>query len=268
MSVSPKVKNIVHITGNLDADKTIVFGHGFGTDQSAFQQLMPAYKKDYRIVLYDNIGGGSTQPNLFDPVRYNSLHAYASDLIAVLDEAQLKDVIFVGHSASGMIGLLASIKRPELFSKLILLAASARYLNDDAAGYIGGFSQTALDDLYVMMKNNYQAWASGFAALAMANPENPELAAQFAGSLNALRPDIALMAAKVIFQSDYRDQLEKVSVPVLIIQSNDDIAVPLQASEYLHKNIKESKYLVVHATGHLPHVSAPEEIINAINSFI
>lgn len=268
MISSTKIKNNVHIVGNGNADKTIVFGNGFGTDQNAFQQMLPVYGENYRIVLYDNIGGGNADPSVYDPVRYNSLHAYASDLIAILEEHELKNVIFIGHSVSGTIGLLASIKRPELFEKLILLAASSRYLNDETTGYIGGFDQQSLDELYSMMKNNYHAWASGFAALAMSNPENPMLAAKFAGTLEALRPDIALMVAKVIFQSDYREELEKVNHPVLVVQSRDDIAVPMEASEYLHENIKGSKYLVVNATGHLPHVSAPVEIINAINTFI
>lgn len=268
MSTLSQSKHNVRITGNLNADKTIVFGHGFGTDQNAFQQIVPAFKEDYKIFLYDNIGSGTTDTTAFDPLRYNSIHAYASDLIDILDEYEMKDVIYVGHSVSGTIGLLASIKRPELFDKLILLAASARYLNDPEQNYIGGFDQQMLDDLYATMKNNYHAWASGFASMVMSNPNHPQLAEKFAGTLDALRPDIALIVAKVIFQSDHRREMEMVKHPVLVVQSKDDIAVPAQASEYLHEKIKGSTYKVIDAIGHLPHVSAPDEVIKAIRSFI
>jgi sigma-B regulation protein RsbQ len=268
MTVVSHSKNNVNILGNLNATQTIVFGNGFGTDQTAFHQVIPAFIDDYEILMYDNIGGGNTDTSSFDPVRYNSILAYSIDLISILDEHDLKDVIFIGHSVSGMIGLLASIKRPELFDRIILLAASARYLNDADNDYIGGFDQQSLDDLYAMMKNSYHAWASGFASMVMSNPDNPALAAKFAGTLEALRPDIALMVAKVIFQSDYRRELEKVTRPVLVVQSQDDIAVPMAAAEFLHENIKGSEYEIIDARGHLPHVSAPDAVIKAIRSFI
>jgi len=268
MSTSVQRKYNVKILGNQQAARTLVFGHGFGTDQSVFLPLLYHFEKDFRIVLYDNMGSAYTNADYYDPVRYNSLYAYVTDLIEILDGLQLKEVIFVGHSVSGMIGLLASIKRPDLFERLIVLAANACYLNDQVAGYKGGFDQQSLDDLFAMMKNNYHAWASGFAALAMSNPDHPQLADKFAGWLSALRPDIALMVAKVIFQSDYRDQLEKVNKPVLVIQSNDDIAVPVEAARFLHEHIRGSCFLLINATGHLPHVSASDEVVQAIKSFI
>jgi sigma-B regulation protein RsbQ len=267
-SLSAKAKNNVTITGNLNAGTTIVLGEGFGTDQSAFRQIIPAFEKDYKLLLYDNVGGGHSELSAFDPDRYHSLQAFASDLIALLDECKESKVIFVGHSVSGMIGLLASIKRPELFQKLILLAASPRYLNDNDEQYIGGFDQQTLDDLYAMMKNNYHAWASGFADMVMSNPERPQLAERFGKTLGALRPDIALMIAKVIFQSDYRKELEKVNHPVLVVQCQEDVAVPRETSEYLHRQIKNSSYQLIGATGHLPDVSAPDEVSKAILSFI
>src|ERR1700748_1387039 len=268
MNSVSKSKHNVTITGNHEAEKTIVFGNGFGTDQTAFQQITPAFKDNYRILMYDNIGAGTTDAAAFDPVRYNSIHAYASDLISILDEYGLKNVIYIGHSVSGMIGLLASVTRPELFERLILLAASARYLNDADEAYTGGFDQQTLDDLCTTMKNNYHAWASGFASMVMSNPDHPHLAEKFAGTLEALRPDIALIVAKVIFQSDHRRELAKVKHPVLIVQTKDDVAVPMEASEYLHQHINGSSYKVINAIGHLPHVSAPDEVIEAIRSFI
>jgi len=164
--------------------------------------------------------------------------------------------------------VLTAIRRPELFDRLVLLAASPRYLNDTYDGYTGGFDQPTLDNLYAAMSNSYQAWASGFAAMVAANPDQPELARNFSATLQSLRPDIALMVARVIFQSDYRRELGQLDKPVLIVQSQEDIAVPMEVADYLHKHIKNSKLAVVNATGHLPHVSAPQEITDVIKSFI
>lgn len=268
MAISAQKRNNVHIKGNEEASKTIVFGHGFGTDQHSFKAITPAFEEAYKIVLYDNVGAGMADSEAYHVERYHNLQAFSSDLEQLLDEYQLRDVIFVGHSASGMIGLLTAIRRPELFDRLVLLAASPRYLNDTYDGYTGGFDQPTLDNLYASMSNSYQAWASGFASMVAANPGQPEFARSFAATLQSLRPDVALMVARTIFQSDYRRELSQLDKPTLIIQSREDIAVPMEVADYLHTHIKNSRLAVVNATGHLPHVSAPQEVIDVIKSFI
>lgn len=258
-------KNNVKLVGKLDGP-TIIFAHGFGTDQNAWTKVSEAFLDNYRIILFDNVGGGASDPEAFSPNKYDSLKAYVDDLIDICIDYDVKDAIMIGHSVSGMIGLLTAIQRPEFFSKLILVGASPRYLND--VDYFGGFEQQDLDALFDTMANNYFAWVSGFSAAAMANPENPHLAENFAASLNAIRPDIAQSVARVIFQSDYRSELPKLDKPTLLIQAKEDIAVPLDVAEYLNKQIAKSKLEVVNAYGHFPHMSAPDEIINSVKNFI
>lgn len=267
MSISNLLKRSnVTVTGNCDSSRTMIFAHGFGTDQTAWSKVAEAFLKDFRVVLYDNVGGGRSDPDAFSPNKYNSLHAYADDLIDICSGLQIENGIMVGHSVSGMIALLAAIKAPQYFSKLVLIGANARYLNE--GDYKGGFEQTDLDVLYQAMSTNYQAWASGFSRIAMANPESPQLAESFAKSLSVIRPDIAQSVARVIFQSDYRDQLHKLEKPTLLLQAKEDIAVPIQAAEYLHQHIKGSRLEVIDATGHFPHISAPHAVTAAIQSFL
>jgi sigma-B regulation protein RsbQ len=261
-------KNNINIIGNTDAAQTIMFGHGFGIDQTSFAEVVKAFEKDYRIILFDNVGGGKSDPAAFSPNRYNTLNGYVADLTDILRSINAKNLIYVGHSVNGMIGLMVSVKHPDWFSKLILLGASPRYLNDPEQGYIGGFDQTDLDGLYGAMNANYHAWASGFSALAMQNPDRPELAASFASTLSAMRPDIALCIAKAIFESDGRQELDKVKVPVLVVQTSDDIAVPDPVAPYMQRHIPKSRLVKVNTKGHFPHMSAPEEVISAIKSFI
>lgn len=259
-------KNNVTVIGNIDAPQTMIFAHGFGTDQTAWKIVSSEFQNDYKIILYDNVGGGNSDPAAFSPLKYNQLEAYANDLLDICESLQVKNAIMVGHSVSGMISLLAAINQPQYFSKLILIGASACYLND--GDYIGGFEQSALDHLYQTMNTNYQAWVSGFAPIAMGNADNPQLAEHFVRSLNAIRPDVALSVSRVIFQSDYRDILHKLGKPTLLIQAKDDIAVPLQAAEFLHRQITGSHLTLINATGHFPHISAPNEVIAAMKEFL
>ena len=268
MTPSIKKKNNISIEGNLNARETLIFAHGFGTDQTAWEEVKKGFTKDYRLILYDNIGGGNADPNGYSPIKYHALHSYADDLLAIITDLELVNVKVVAHSVSSMITLLAAIKEPQHFSKLVFIGASPRYLNDEAANYVGGFTQSALNNMYDTMTTNYYAWVSGFSAAAMGNPDHPELGEAFARTLGAIRPDIALSVAKVIFESDVRKELHKLNTPTLLIQAHDDIAVPGEVADYLNREIKNSKLAYVNATGHFPHMSAPQEIISLIKSYI
>ncbi|GMH25204.1 hypothetical protein Nepgr_027047 [Nepenthes gracilis] len=231
-------------------EQTIVLAHGFGTDQSVWKHLVPHLVDSYRVVLYDNMGAGTTNPEYFDFQRYSTLEGYSYDLLAILEELQIDSCIFVGHSVSAVIGAIASISRPDLFSKLILISASPRYLND--VDYYGGFEQEDLDQLFEAMQSNYKAWCSGFAPLAVGGDMDSVAVQEFSRTLFNMRPDIALSVAQTIFQSDLRHILCHVTVPCHIIQSMKDLAVPVVVAEYLQQNLGGDSIVEVMSTdGHL-----------------
>jgi sigma-B regulation protein RsbQ len=260
MATSVLQRNNVQVLG--DGPKTIIFAHGFGSDQTAWRHLVPAFASDYRIVLFDHVGAGKSDFSAYSPRRYSSLYSYAEDLLDLCAELKLQQSILVGHSVSGMVSLLAALADPQRFSQLIFISASPRYLND--VGYYGGFEQHELDALYESMSTNYYAWASGFAPIAMATQDQPELAAEFAKTLAAIRPDIAQAVSRVIFQSDHRAELPRLKIPTVILQASDDIAVPPQVGQYMADKIPQSKFVPINARGHLPHISAPTVVTNAI----
>ncbi len=256
----------MHIEGNNNSPYTMVFAHGFGCDQTAWDGVKSLFTNNYKLVLFDNAGAGKAHQMAHFFVKYQSLEGYVLDFLKIAETLDLKDIIFVGHSVSAMVGLLASLHAPNLFSKLVLIGASPRYLNDD--GYFGGFSQKALNSLYMQMTNGYLQWASGFSKITMANDDNPDLASSFSKSLSALRPDIALQVAKSIFESDFRDILPQINHEVLLVRSETDIVVPESVSIYLNEQIKNSSLVTVNAEGHFPHMSAPLEIAKVIQEFI
>jgi len=266
--MSVNQKNNVHVCGKQDAAQTIIFAHGFGSDQTAFAPLVEAFEDDYKIVLYDNVGGGKADIDAFSPQRYSTLQGYVTDVTDIIKALDLQHIIYVGHSVSGMIGLLTSIQHPSYFDKLVLLGSSPRYLNDPEKGYTGGFDMPALNGLYDAMNTNYYAWASGFSALVVNNPDRPQLAERFSSSLRQIRPDIALAVAKTIFEMDHRNELSKSTIPSLVIQTTEDPAVPEVVGNYMVEHIPHSKLARVNTKGHFPHMSAPDEVISAIRSFL
>ncbi|PIA33084.1 hypothetical protein AQUCO_04200087v1 [Aquilegia coerulea] len=241
-------------------ERIIVLAHGFGTDQSVWKHLVPHLLNDYRVILFDTMGAGTTNPDYFDFDRYSTLEGYAYDLLAILEEFQVDSCIYVGHSVSAMIGVIASVNRPDLFSKLIFISASPRYINDP--NYYGGFEQEELDQLFEAIGSNFKAWCSGFAPLAVGGDMESLAVQEFSRTLFNIRPDIALSVAQTIFQSDLRHVLGHVSVPCHIIQSSKDLAVPVGVSDYLHTHLGSESIVEVMATdGHLPQLSSPDIVI-------
>lgn len=266
--IDPLKRNNVVVAGNLKATRSIVFVHGFGTDQSAWTKVVAPFMADFRIILMDNVGAGKSDPNYFaqHQHKYLNIHGYANDLLEVCKALKLVDAIAIGHSAGAMACLLAAVKEPNRFARLALIGASPRYLDDQ--GYHGGFTKDDIAAIYQNVTSNYSTWVNSFASAMMANPARPDLTQQFVDSIRAIPNEQMLVALCAILQSDHRNEVNKLDKPTLIIQTKFDGAVPLEVAQYLHKNIKNSELRVIDAEGHLPHISAPAEVIAALHDFL
>lgn len=258
-------RNNATFTGRADA-QPVMFGHGFGCDQTMWGRVAPEFEADRLVVLFDHVGCGAADIAAWSPRRHRTLRGYAQDLIELIAGLGLGPVSFVGHSASAMIGVLAAGERPELFRALVLVGGSARYLND--VGYVGGFEQEDVDGLLVTMESNFLAWSEATAPLAMGNPDRPELAEQLLDSFGRNQTRAAVSFARAIFLSDHRPDLRQVRTPTLVVQAAQDPMVPSSAAEQLHAGIAGSRYAQLDATGHFPHVSGPDETASVIRAFL
>jgi sigma-B regulation protein RsbQ len=254
------------ITGNLSAKETLVFAHGFGSQQSAWQFVLPAFEEQYCIILFDLIGNNFLASDNFDIQRYQTLADYAEDLIKIGQLLEFNQVTLIAHSASCMISTIATLKCPNFFKKLIFIGASPHYLDD--GDYIGGFTQAETTQMLLAMSQNYANWVRTYTVKAMNNPDQPFLAEEFGQCLLKLRPDIALLVFNMIILSDYRREVAKLELPTLIIQPQDDIFVPPQVGLYLNQVIKNSQIRWLASKGHFPHMSHPSEVIKAISQFL
>ena len=246
--------------------RPMVLAHGFGCDQNMWRFVWPAFAGEHRIVLFDHVGAGGSDASAYDRDRYSTLRGYAEDVLEICRELDLTDVVFVGHSVSAMIGVLAAAAEPERFGRLILVGPSPRYIDD--TDYTGGFSREDIEGLLESMDSNYLGWSNAMAPVIMGNEERPELGEELTNSFCRADPEIARDFARVTFLSDNRDDLAGMRTPSLVLQCADDAIAPDVVGEYVDRQLPDSRLVRLAATGHCPNLSAPDETIAAIKAFL
>ncbi|HUP39818.1 MAG TPA: alpha/beta hydrolase [Vicinamibacterales bacterium] len=257
-------RNNVHTQG--ETGPPMLFAHGFGCDQNMWRFVAPAFADAHRVVLFDHVGAGSSDLSAYDKRKYARLDGYAADVLEICTELRLSDVIFVGHSVSAMIGVLAARLQPERFKALVLIGPSPRYIDD--TDYVGGFSREDIDGLLSSLDSNYLGWSSAMAPVIMGHADRPELGAELTNSFCRTDPDIAADFARVTFFSDNREDLAGVRVPTLILQCAEDVIAPDSVGEYVHRQMPVSQLVRMRATGHCPNLSAPDETVAAMKAFL
>jgi sigma-B regulation protein RsbQ len=256
-------RNNVRVLGS---GRPILLSHGFGCDQNMWRFVAPAFADDHRVVLFDHVGAGRSDRSAYDRSKYGALQGYAADVLEVCDVLGLEDVIFVGHSVSAMIGVLAANAAPSRFAKLVLVGPSPRYVND--VGYVGGFEREEVEQLLQSLDDNYLGWSQAMAPTIMGNPERPELASELTATFCSNDPDILRHFAEVTFLGDNRADLPQVQVESLILQCSQDVIAPLAVGQYVHRHTPRSQLVLMKATGHCPNLSAPGETIAAVKAFL
>lgn len=255
----------VTVGGHPDG-QPLLFAHGYGCDQNMWRLVAPAFEDRYRTVLFDHIGAGKSDLSAYDPVRHADLQGYADDVLEICAALELEQVVFVGHSVSAMIGVLAANVEPDRFDRLVLIGPSPCYI--DEGDYVGGFNRADIDELLDSVDSNYLGWSSAMAPVIMGNPDRPELGEELTNSFCATDPEIARRFARVTFMSDNRLDLPRVGVPTLVLQCSNDPIAPQVVGEYVHSRIPGSSFRQLRATGHCPNLSAPAETVAAIEAFL
>lgn len=254
----------VNVLGN--GSRTILMAHGYGCDQAMWRFLVPALQAEYRVVLFDYVGAGKSDLSQYKRDKYSSLDGYAQDVLDIIDAVGGAPVVFVGHSVSSIIGVLAANKRPEAFERLVLVGPSPRYIND--GDYVGGFNKADIDALLQTLDENHLGWSRAMAPVIMKNGDRPELADELAESFCRTDPEIAKHFARVTFLSDNREDLRHVNVPSLILQCSEDSIAPECVGDFVHRHLPGSTLVQMQATGHCPHLSSPEETLEAITQYL
>ena len=246
----------------------MLLAHGFGCDQHMWRHVAPRFEDRYRVVRFDHVGAGGSDTSAYDPARYGDLDGYADDVVQLVRELDLRDVVFVGHSVSAMIGVLAAIREPERFAHLVLIGPSPRYLDDPTDGYVGGFGADDIEGLLASLGANYLGWSQAMAPVIVGNPDRPELGAELTESFCRMDPEIQERFARATFLSDNRADLDQVTTPCLVLQCSDDVIAPDAVGRYVHEHLAQSTFVQLEATGHCPNLSAPDETADVIERYL
>lgn len=257
-------RNHVNVSGR--GGRAMIFGHGFGCDQTMWEPVARGFTQDYRVVLFDYVGHGRSALEAYSAERYSSLAGYAEDVVEIGQALELKDAVFVGHSVSAMIGALATLRAPGMFSDLVMVGPSPRYINE--VNYHGGFSREQIDELLDFLADNHLGWSAAMAPAIMGNADRPALSARLENSFCRTDPEIAREFARVTFLSDNRDDLSSVTARTLVLQCSNDIIAPEEVGRYVHAKLPNSDFRLLQATGHCPNLSAPDEVTEAIRAFV
>jgi sigma-B regulation protein RsbQ len=257
-------RNNVDVAG--EGPATMVFAHGFGCDKNMWRLTAPAYASRFRTVLFDHVGSGLSDLNAYDRGKYGSLQGYADDLLEIMDEFAQGPVIFVGHSVSAMIGMLAGIQAPGRFKAHVMVGPSPCYIND--GDYVGGFARADIDSLLDTMESNYLGWSSSMAPAIMGAADQPELGVELTNSFCRTDPEIAKHFARVTFLSDHRSDVAKLAAPALILQCSDDLIAPRAVGDFMARTLPRATLRIIENVGHCPHLSAPSASMDAIDEFL
>jgi sigma-B regulation protein RsbQ len=265
MTYTPALhRNNVKILGS--GEETIMFAHGYGCDQSMWRHVYPAFVENYRVVLFDYVGSGGSDATAFSTSRYSTLRGYGLDVLDIMEELDLRDVHFVGHSVSSMIGALASIDSPERFKTLTMIGPSPCYIN--SGDYEGGMERADVESLLDALESNHVAWSATMAPAIMGNPDSPELAGELEASFCRMDPFLANHFARVTFLSDNRADLPKVKTRTLVLQCQRDVIAGTSVGKYVQEWLPNGQLVMMDATGHCPHMSAPKEVITELRKFL
>jgi sigma-B regulation protein RsbQ len=257
-------RNGVEVSGKHGGD-TVVLVHGFGVDQSAWSRVLPFFERHFRVIKYDLTGLGRSDLDAYHPTRHASLHGHADDLREICQQLVVREAIMIGHSAGGMIGLLAGIAQPGLFKKQVLLSSSPRYIND--VGYHGGFEQAEAEQVIDAIARDYIAWCNSVAPMA-AGPD-ASTTEQLTRYFRRVDPEIARHMFRTILFSDFREALALVKLPTLVVQARLDAFVPVAVAQFMAERIPGAQLQVLSGTGgHYPHLGAPTAVVTALQDFL
>jgi sigma-B regulation protein RsbQ len=257
-------RNNVHVSGH--GPSTMMFAHGFGCDQHMWRLMAPGFEDRYQVVAFDLVGSGLSDLSSYNKGKYASLQGYADDVLEIIDRLELGQVIFVGHSVSAMIGMLADLKAPGKFAAHVMIGPSPCYINK--GDYVGGFEQGDIDSLLETLESNYLGWSSTMAPVIMGAPGQPELGVELTNSFCRTDPEIAKHFARATFLSDNRADLTRLQTPALILQCTDDLIAPQAVGEYMHRTMPNATLKLIENTGHCPHLSAPSASADAVEEFL
>lgn len=252
---------------NPNAEKTLFFIHGFLSSSFSFRYLISELVDSYEIISVDFPPFGNSGKSLKFTYSYENI---TNSLIKLILELQLRNISIVGHSMGGQIGLHMLHQNPDIFEKAVLLAGSA---------YLKQVRKSLILLSYSPFSGVFVKWWLKKTGGVKGNLENVVYdktritEEMIKGYQEPFIKYDDIFKALAKFIRDREDDLtqsilNQIQTPILLVWGAFDRIVPLSVGERLHKDLPNSKLVILQKTGHLIPEENPKKTIELIKNFI
>ena len=251
--------------------KPVVLIHGWPLSGRSWENQVPALvEAGYRVIAYDRRGfGSSSQP--WGGYDYDT---FAADLDRLLQHLDLRGVALVGFSmGGGEVVRYLGVYGSDRVAKAVLAAAVPPYLFKSGDNPAGALDDDAIAGFEAGVKSDRLAFldqfASGFFS-ADGRLKVSEAQRQYARDIAAFAsPKATLDCIKAFGRTDFRGDLEKVTVPTLVIHGDSDAIVPFEASgKRSAEAIDGSELVLIEGGPHGINASHAEQFNQALLDFL
>jgi len=242
--------------------ETVVFSHGLLMSAEMFREQVRFLSPRYRVVAYDHRGQGRSDL----AASAHDMDTLAADAAALIEALAVGPCHFAGLSMGGFVALRLAARRPELLRSCILLDTSAepepprnvsRYrLLSWALRLLG--TGAVVDKVMPIM----------FGRTFLADPARAELRAEWRGRLLGLRRSIHKAVAGVIERRGVEEELQRISLPTLILVGEEDVATPPPKAERIQAAIRGSRLVRIPRAGHSSTIENPAAVNAALAEFL
>lgn len=248
--------NLYYYDNQLADKPVVIFIHGLGENLDSWVNQIEHFKSDYRVVAMDLRGHGRSS----DGSKPITIAQLAADVIALMDKLNIKQAHIVGLSMGGIIAQELAINYQ---SRLLTLSLcnTASFATDEAkaklAGRIDMINAVTMDDM-----------ANFIVTACLPEKYDQKIYDQAFAIFRQNRREPYLAATIATFSIDYRQDLAKINIPVLVFTGEFDKATPVEASEFIHQAISQSELHIIKGVGHLSKLEKPAEFNQLIEQFI
>ena len=234
--------NVNYVFYDNNSNKSLIFLHGWGQNIEMMMPIAKPFAKDYNVLIIDLPGFGHSD----EPKYHWSLYDYSDLVDSFVKELKLKNIILIGHSFGGKVSICYALKHK--VSKLVLLASP--YTKRDV-------KPTLKMKFFKFIKNT-----PGLKVFA-------NILRNHVGSTDYKNASLTMKGVLVKHVNlDLKEEVKKITCPVLLIWGDKDEAVPLEDAKYLEKNMKDCGLVVYPGCTHYAYLERLNQTISVLKSFI
>lgn len=243
----------------------IVFSPLLYMDTSVYEPIVDIFSEEYRVITYDHRGQGQSARN----IKKSDLQTSTKDAISLIEHLKIEPCHFVGNCLGAFVGLNLAIQRSDLLKSCTLMGAVPEGSTSKEMKEMDTYLESLKKE---GAKSGMQSYANkifGASFRASKDPVVVERREKIMQHLTEMSVD-ELENARQIFhrQTISKEDLQKISAPVLIIAGDEDSPESLASYKRLGMMIPHVSYKTIHHAGYATVVEQPYEVANLVRDHI